>query len=529
MANVFPVGRLEYDASGMILLTSDGELADRLFKAMSRMPKVYWMKVKGRPSEDTLYELRHQAHVKMRRLAGLPPYANTTPKIRGTRSNSPTPGTICCAAFFFAAGHPVEKLKRVQIGPIELGDLEEGHFRQLAPSEVAQLRKAMERAELAPCPVLPRGFKPAKFYRGTGPQASHATSSEPEPFDEDLHSATESDVQPAPPSAPPSGDQPPGQPSHMAAGGYQGSKPFRDGGQRHFNGPPNKNDKRFGKPGGQKPFRPGPYQQGDRNAPRPGGFKGGKPFGDRGPKRFSGPGPAGPGRDKPFRPPRFTQVGGSNAPRPGSPGGFRYQDRYSKQDGQAPFRPGQSGTTTPAGPPPSAPGGYRQGKNFSGPNDKRFGKPGEKPFRQPRPGQAGPRGSHAGTPGYGDDKRFGGSSGKPPYGKTYGKPYGQKPFRSDRPGQGGSQGGNSGGGRGEFRGNAGGPPNRPGGAGKKFGAGKFGAGKFGGAKFGGGKVGAGNKFGAGKKFAGGQFRHGPSPAVRIEDLTADPDRGPRER
>src|ERR1700681_5011523 len=51
---VFPVGRLDYAASGLLLLTSDGELADRLLKSSASMPKVYWIKMKGRPSEELL-------------------------------------------------------------------------------------------------------------------------------------------------------------------------------------------------------------------------------------------------------------------------------------------------------------------------------------------------------------------------------------------------------------------------------------------------------------------------------------------
>src|SRR5579862_6842026 len=67
---VFPVGRLEYAASGLVLLSNDGELADQFFKHSARMPKVYWMKLKGRPSEETLRLVRHRALVKLRPLRG---------------------------------------------------------------------------------------------------------------------------------------------------------------------------------------------------------------------------------------------------------------------------------------------------------------------------------------------------------------------------------------------------------------------------------------------------------------------------
>src|SRR5215467_4396944 len=49
LAGVFPVGRLDYATSGLVLLTNDGELADRILKHSARLPKVYWIKMKGRP------------------------------------------------------------------------------------------------------------------------------------------------------------------------------------------------------------------------------------------------------------------------------------------------------------------------------------------------------------------------------------------------------------------------------------------------------------------------------------------------
>src|SRR5579862_8865584 len=67
---VFPVGRLEYAVSGLVLLTSDGALADRILKNSARMPKVFWIKLKGRPSEETLRQVRHKALVKLRPLRG---------------------------------------------------------------------------------------------------------------------------------------------------------------------------------------------------------------------------------------------------------------------------------------------------------------------------------------------------------------------------------------------------------------------------------------------------------------------------
>src|SRR2546428_10211714 len=65
---IFPVGRLDYAASGLMLLTSDGELADRIFKKSSRMPQVYWLKVAGRLSDDEMQQIRRQAHAPLLRV-----------------------------------------------------------------------------------------------------------------------------------------------------------------------------------------------------------------------------------------------------------------------------------------------------------------------------------------------------------------------------------------------------------------------------------------------------------------------------
>jgi len=154
---VFPVGRLDYAASGLMLLTSDGELANRIFKHSARMPQVFWVKVKGKPSEETLRQVRHGAHVRLRRLrspgsAGSDPANPWYEAEIGEARRDLLRGALC------AAGHPVEKMKRVKIGPLELDSLAEGHYRQMEPKEIALLRRAVERAEKAPgAPSAPGG------------------------------------------------------------------------------------------------------------------------------------------------------------------------------------------------------------------------------------------------------------------------------------------------------------------------------------------------------------------------------------
>jgi 23S rRNA pseudouridine2605 synthase len=142
---VFPVGRLDYATSGLILLTSDGQLADAIFKVSSRLVQVFWMKLKGRPTAETLAKVTHRAQARLRLLRA-PGAAADHPanpwyeaELRGARRD-------LLREALFAAGHPVEKTKRVRLGPLDLGELAEGHYRQLAPSEVALLRREVERA-----------------------------------------------------------------------------------------------------------------------------------------------------------------------------------------------------------------------------------------------------------------------------------------------------------------------------------------------------------------------------------------------
>jgi len=161
---IFPVGRLDYDASGLVLLTSDGELANRLFKSSARMPQVYWIKVKGQLSDDLLRQMHHRAQARLRRLMDSAEAKHAAPRvIRKKYASNPWYEAELTEArrdllrhALFAAEHPVEKMKRVKLGPLDLGTLPEGHYRQLAASEVALLRQAIERAEKAPRPLQHR-------------------------------------------------------------------------------------------------------------------------------------------------------------------------------------------------------------------------------------------------------------------------------------------------------------------------------------------------------------------------------------
>ncbi len=140
-ARVFPVGRLDYDAEGVLLLTDDGELMERLIHPRYKIPKKYHVKVRNVPDEKTLARLERgvsledgKTHPARARL------------LRTTRENSwieltVTEGrTRLVKRMCQRVGHPVTKLKRVEFAGLRPGGLKPGEFRHLTKKEVERLR-----------------------------------------------------------------------------------------------------------------------------------------------------------------------------------------------------------------------------------------------------------------------------------------------------------------------------------------------------------------------------------------------------
>ncbi len=151
---VFPVGRLDYAASGVVFLTNDGDLASRMLKASHQLPQTYWVKVKGRLSEDQLKGLASAFRgnifpLRAPHAAGKNP-ANLWYEVRisGVRRDLLRRNLI-------AIGHPVEKMKRMKLASLEADTVPEGHYRRLDPPEVAKLARAVEHALANPKSVLP--------------------------------------------------------------------------------------------------------------------------------------------------------------------------------------------------------------------------------------------------------------------------------------------------------------------------------------------------------------------------------------
>ncbi len=138
---VFPVGRLDWDAEGLMLLTNDGELAQTLQHPKYQVPKTYRVKVRGIPTLDSLRRLqagtwlpsgkKHQAQWEMVKTGLDRSWLMIT-----IREGEKHQVKNMCAAI----GHPVMTIKRVTLGPLSLGRLAPGAIRPLSPKEIQALK-----------------------------------------------------------------------------------------------------------------------------------------------------------------------------------------------------------------------------------------------------------------------------------------------------------------------------------------------------------------------------------------------------
>jgi 23S rRNA pseudouridine2605 synthase len=146
---VFPVGRLDYDTEGLMLLTNDGEIAQALLHPRYHVSKTYMAKVKGVLSDDQIRELERGIDLEDGRTAPA-----IVKKAGKAEANSWIELTIYegrkhqVKRMLEKVGHPVLKLERIRFGPLSLGDLPMGRFRFLTDREANALR-AVVRARLA--------------------------------------------------------------------------------------------------------------------------------------------------------------------------------------------------------------------------------------------------------------------------------------------------------------------------------------------------------------------------------------------
>lgn len=152
---LYPIGRLDYNSEGLLLMTNDGELANKLSKASSSVEKTYLVKVSGIPSEEAIHQLRHGVMIERGRLQDTTPGARrnrvmTAPaKVELVRRGENPWFEVTLTEgrnrqirkMFEEVGHHVEKIRRIGYGALVL-DVEPGHFRELREGEVQALNRA---------------------------------------------------------------------------------------------------------------------------------------------------------------------------------------------------------------------------------------------------------------------------------------------------------------------------------------------------------------------------------------------------
>jgi len=493
-ARVFPVGRLDWNTEGLLLLTNDGDLTAKLTHASTHVPKTYLVKVAGNPTLAEIEKLREGVMIggegdpvpgKLHRVKTAPA------KIREVREGDNPWYEVTLIEgrnrqirrMFEAIGHHVEKIKRIRYGPLEL-DVPPGESRALRPQEVEKLKSYVSEPQTA-----------AREQRSARPDVGERGAAVPSVA--------------GLPSAKRFGKPTFGKSKNFrfrAGAGRVGGRPARpefsrtpgdfEGSERPASGPRGAS--------GPRPSRP--FGGGRPGGGRPGGRPGG---GDR-PKRFE------------------RTMRADHVEREGRPGGVR---RFGADGAEAPFEPrpsskpfGKPSFGKPGGKPFGKPSfgkpsfGKAGGKSFGKPFEKRAG--GDRPFRNERPmgtrsAEGGPGGETAGP-----QKRFS----RPPRREFGGPPrggpkrFGSKPFGGPRREGGGGKsfgGPRSEGGPKRFGSKPFGGPRREGSGGKSFGGPRSEGGpkRFGSKPFGGPRrEGSGGKsFGGPRSEGGGPKRFGSRP------------------
>ncbi|TCS84100.1 pseudouridine synthase [Tepidibacillus fermentans] len=140
---IYPVGRLDYDTEGLLLLTNDGELANRLMHPRFELDKTYEAIVAGNPSEAELDQLRKGIQLE----EGVTSPAKVEKILINKKNQAKIKITIHegrnrqVRRMFQAIGHPVVHLKRIQYGFLTLSGVSVGKYRFLSEDEICQLKQ----------------------------------------------------------------------------------------------------------------------------------------------------------------------------------------------------------------------------------------------------------------------------------------------------------------------------------------------------------------------------------------------------
>jgi pseudouridine synthase len=171
---IYPVGRLDYDSEGLLLLTTDGDLAARLMHPRHEVEKEYEVIVAGVPDPAAIDKLRRGVFIDRRRTA--PAHVHAGHVVKSAHPTTRLTITIhegrnrqirkMCSA----VGLPVRDLRRVRMGSVEIGHLRPGQWRDLTPREIGSLKRLL-RGSVATEPASERseqadaGRRPAPTKR----------------------------------------------------------------------------------------------------------------------------------------------------------------------------------------------------------------------------------------------------------------------------------------------------------------------------------------------------------------------------
>ncbi len=147
-ARLFPVGRLDAETSGLLLLTDDGGLANRLIHPRYQLPRVYELTVKGSLDAESVRKLEGGVFLSDRRRGG----SRTAPaRLRLVKRDRDRTRLLLwlregrnreVRRIMVRVGHPIKKLRRVRLGPLALKGLRPGEWRDLTAGERAALKRA---------------------------------------------------------------------------------------------------------------------------------------------------------------------------------------------------------------------------------------------------------------------------------------------------------------------------------------------------------------------------------------------------
>jgi 23S rRNA pseudouridine2605 synthase len=151
---IYTVGRLDERTSGVVILTNDGEFANRIMHPRYVVPKTYKVKVQGRITDQALRRAREGVWLAEGRTSGARILVKSRREMTSTLEVTITEGKNRELRRIFASvGHKVVDLQRIRIGPISDRGLKVGHWRPLASKEIRALLEASERGEAGEDPL----------------------------------------------------------------------------------------------------------------------------------------------------------------------------------------------------------------------------------------------------------------------------------------------------------------------------------------------------------------------------------------